>query len=372
MRVALVHDWAVSMRGGERVLEQMAVLFPDAEIFTLVCKRAALSTTLRERTIHTSALQWLPGSTRHYPYALPIMPALIEQFDLRGFDLVISSSSCVAKGVRVPRGVPHLCYCHTPMRYLYDQSGAYAQRFSGGVRAVFDVLQPRLRRWDRANANGVTRFVANSEHVRSRIRAWYRRESTVIHPPVDVDRFISTGQQGDYYVTVSALVPYKRVDLIVDAFNRLGRRLIIVGSGSECRSLERAARSNIEFTGWTSDAEIERLLCQARGFVFAGTEDFGIALVEAQAAGVPVIAYAAGGALETVQHGETGILFREQTADAIAQAVLAAEQHTWAPANLRAHVQRFRPERFRAQLLEEIEYLLAARDSRAIIGPSCV
>ena len=371
MRVALVHDWLVRMRGGERVLEQMALLFPDAEIFTLVCERAALSNPLRERTIRTSALQWLPGSTRHYPYALPIMPALIEQFDLRGFDLVISSSSCVAKGVRVPRSVPHLCYCHTPMRYLYDQSGAYTQRFSGGVRAVFDLLQPRLRRWDRTSADGVTRFVANSEHVRSRIRAWYRRESTVVHPPVDVDRFNSTEARGDYYVTVSALVPYKRVDLIVDAFNRLGRRLIIVGSGSERRSLERAARANIEFTGWTSDAEIESLLCQARGFVFAGTEDFGIALVEAQAAGVPVIAYAAGGALETVQHAETGMLYREQTADAIAQAVLAAEQRTWAPAALRAHVQRFRPERFRAQLLQEIDYLLAAYDSQAILDPSC-
>jgi glycosyltransferase involved in cell wall biosynthesis len=372
MRVALVHDWLVRMRGGERVLEQLAQMWPDAEIFTLVYDAAAVSPEIRDHRIHVSALGRLPAAGKYYRYALPFMPGLIERFDLRGFDLVISSSHCVAQGVRVPAGVPHVCYCHTPMRYLYDQSEAYASRFSFGTRGAFNLMRPRLQRWDQTSAQRVTHFIANSEHVAARIRSCYRRGATVIHPPVAVDRFSTTGEQGDYYITVNALVPYKRIDLIVDAFNRLGRRLIVVGSGSERRSLERAARSNIEFTGWTSDAEVERLLCQARGFVFAGTEDFGIALVEAQAAGVPVIAYGAGGALETVQHGETGMLFREQTADALTQAVLAAEQRDWAPATLHAHVQRFRPERFRAQLHGEIENLLAAYDSQVILNPSCV
>src|SRR5688572_12077909 len=202
MRVALVHDWLIAMRGGERVLEQLALMLPDAEIFTLLCRRDALSPILRERVIHTSPLSSLPGAARFYRHALPLFPMLIERFDLRGFDLVISSSHCVAKGVRVPAGVPHLCYCHTPMRYLYDQSEAYRERFSPLVRAGFQLLRPQLRRWDCRTANRVTKFVANSEHVRERIRTLYGRDAIVVHPPVDVDRFAARNDRDDYYVTI--------------------------------------------------------------------------------------------------------------------------------------------------------------------------
>ncbi|MEX2283314.1 MAG: glycosyltransferase [Gemmatimonadota bacterium] len=355
MRVALVHDWLIAMRGGERVLEQLALMFPDAEIFTLLCRRDALSPILRERVIHTSPLSRLPGARRFYRHALPFFPALVERFDLRGFDLVISSSHCVAKGVRVPADVPHLCYCHTPMRYLYDQSAAYSDRFSPLVRAGFGLVRPRLQRWDRRTAQRVTAFVANSEHVRARIRTLYGRDADVVHPPVDVDRFVARNEREDYYVTTAALVPYKRVDLIVQAFNTLGRRLVVIGSGPEQKALQRSAAPNITFTGWIPDDQVADLLSRARAFVFAGVEDFGIALVEAQAAGAPVIAYARGGALETVVHGESGVLFGEQTTEALAGAVIASEQHTFSPAALRRHAQSFGAEHFRAAMYDRIE-----------------
>ncbi len=366
MRVALVHDWLVRMRGGERVLEQLALMYPGAEIFTLVYDSTAVSPVFRDHRIHTSTLARLPGATRRYAYALPFMPALIEQFDLSRFDLIISSSHCVAKGVRVPAGVPHLCYCHTPMRYLYDQSEAYERRLGLVQRTAFLLVRPRLREWDQGTASRVTHFVANSEHVRARIQACYQRNAVVVHPPVDIDRFTASTNRGDAYVTVTALVPYKRVELMVHAFNTLGRQLVVVGSGPEQSALQRIAGPNIHFTGWISDAEVTLLLSQARGFVYAAVEDFGIALVEAQAAGTPVIAYAAGGALESVIDGETGVLFREQSAAALAAAVLAAEQQIFVPAALRLNAARFRPERFRALMKEQIDQLVAPGAPRPV------
>src|SRR5688572_13300906 len=317
MRVAIVHDWLTSMRGGERVLEEMLRVYPQAEVFTLVHTRGAVSPIIEDRPIHTSWIGQLPGVARHYRYWLPFFPSAIERFDLSGFDLIISSSHCVAKGVRVPGDVPHVCYCHTPMRYLYDQASAYADRFSWAVRVGFSSFRARLRAWDRASAQGVTHFIANSAHVRERIISAYTRDATVIHPPVDVKRFIPAAAREDFYVTIAALVPYKRVDLVIDAFNALGRRLIVVGSGPEEQALRGRAGPTITFTGWTTDAEVARLLGRSRGLVFAGVEDFGIAMVEAQAAGAPVIAYAAGGALESVVAapvaGATGVLFQDQS-----------------------------------------------------------
>jgi glycosyltransferase involved in cell wall biosynthesis len=336
----------------------MIELYPDAEIFTLVHVQGSVSRTIEARPIHTSWLNRIPGSAAHYRYYLPFMPRAIEQFDLRGFDLVISSSHCVAKGVRVPVDVPHLCYCHTPMRYLYDQAEAYSARWSLPTRTALSWFRPRLARWDMANTQRVTQLIANSNHVRERIRRIYRSDAAVIYPPVDVARFQPAAQREDFYVTICALVPYKRVDLLVDAFNESGRRLVVIGYGPEQKRLRSRARSNVRFTGRIGDGEVARLLSRARGFVYAGVEDFGIALVEAQAAGAPVIAYRAGGALETVRAGETGVFFDEQTPAALNAAVDAAERIDFDVVKLVANAQQFRPDRFRRELSLQLEALL--------------
>jgi glycosyltransferase involved in cell wall biosynthesis len=367
MRVAIVHDWLTGMRGGERVLEQMLHVFPQAELFTLLHRPGTVSGIIEARRIHSSWLQLVPFAAETYRYYLPLFPRAVEAFDLRGFDVVLSSSHCVAKGARVPAAVPHVCYCHTPMRYLYDQSRAYAQRFSWPVRLGFAGARDRLRRWDQATSRRVTHFIANSAHVRDRIHSLYGRNASVLYPPVAVDRFEPAAQHEDYYVSLAALVPYKRVDLVVDAFNRLQRRLIVIGSGPELPYLRKIAGPNITFTGWLPDDEVAALLSLSRGLVFAGVEDFGIALVEAQAAGVPVVALAAGGALETVTDG-TGVLFHEPTSDAIMRAVAAAELRSFSPAMLRSHAQRFHPERFRAGLRAEVEAILTGAENVGVIA----
>lgn len=355
MRVALVHDWLTGMRGGERVLEGLLSLWPDAEIFTLVHVAGSVSAAIEARPIHVSALGRLPGAGKGYRYALPIMPTLIERFDLRGFDLVVSSSHCVAKGVRPPDGVPHLSYCHTPMRYVWDQYDAYfgPGRASAPVRAAMRLLAPRLRAWDRRASERVTAFVANSRHVRGRIRRFYDRDAEIVHPPVDVNRFEPVPRHDDFYIYLGALVPYKRVDLIIEAFNRLGRRLLVVGEGGERRRLERLAGPTVQLLGRLPDERVVELLPRARGLVHAGVEDFGITLVEAQAAGTPVVAFGEGGALETVVddgaggHGAgTGVLFEPQTPEALVEAVLELERRTFDPATLRSNALRFEPDRF--------------------------
>jgi glycosyltransferase involved in cell wall biosynthesis len=372
MRVALVHDWLTSMRGGERVLAELIRLLPDAELFTLVHVPGSVTPEIERLHINSSWLNGLPGIRHWYRQALPLFPHAIERFDLRGFDLVISSSHCAAKGVRVPAGVSHVCYCHTPMRYLYDQGEAYARRSNLVQRAGLALTRTWLQRWDIGTASRVTRFIANSRHVHERITHIYGRQAGMVHPPVDVERFQPAQERDDYYLSVAALVPYKRVDLVVRAFNQLGRRLIVVGSGPERTHLERIARSNIEFTGWITDASLAALLAGARGLVFAGVEDFGIALVEAQAAGTPVIAYAAGGALETVVAGETGVLFREQTADSVQDAVRFAEQLEFAPGALYHNALRFRPERFRDAMRVELDNVLARSTLVDALNPAIV
>lgn len=355
-RVAIVHDWLVSMRGGEKVVETLCEMFPDATLFTLVYRRGMLTPAIERREIRTSYIQRLPFGPAHHQYYLPCYPSAIGGLSLEGFDLVISSSSAAAKGVRVPAGVPHICYCHTPMRYIWDQ---YEQYFGPGraalpVRMAMRAVRGYLRRWDVETSKRVTAFIANSRNVQDRISRLYGRDSTVIYPPVDVDRF--TPAQGDrgYYLILSALVPYKRVDIAVEAFNRLGKRLVVAGTGSEMERLMRMAGPNIEFRGWVADRDIPDLYAGCKALIFPGEEDFGIVPVEAMACGKPVVAFARGGALETVADRRTGIHFGEQNADSLLGGIDILESTTFNVHDLRAWSMRFSKATFVEQMTREL------------------
>jgi glycosyltransferase involved in cell wall biosynthesis len=370
MRVAIVHDWLTGMRGGERVLEALLGLFRDAEIFTLVHVPGAVSETIERHPIHTSFINALPAARSLYRSYLPLFPAAIERFDLAGFDLVVSSSHCVAKSACAPQGVSHLCYCHTPMRYLWDQYDAYFGKGTSAakLRWIAPPLARWLRRWDVETCNRVTAFTANSENVRARIARHYRRESAVVYPPVDACRFKPAAKREEFYLLVTALVPYKRVDAAVAAFNRLGRRLVIVGDGPELPRLQNRADANILFRGWLDDAEVADLMGRCRAFVLPGEEDFGIAAVEAQAAGAPVIALGRGGALETVvahdgeaEHADaTGLLYDEPSVDALVAAVERFETLKFDVGALRRNAERFTPERFRDSMRAQLARVLEA------------
>jgi glycosyltransferase involved in cell wall biosynthesis len=356
MRVALVHDWLTGMRGGERCLEVLCELYPDADLFTLLHVPGRVSPVIERRRIITAFIQDLPGAAAHYRHYLPLMPAAVARFDLRGYDLVLSSSHCVAKGARPGPGAVHLCYCFTPMRYVWDRYRDYLGPGAGlTTRALMPALAAALRAWDRAASRRVHHFAAISEYVRDRIRRCYDREAEVIHPPVDVQRFeLAEGAGGDFYLVVSALVPYKRVDVAVLAANALGRRLLVVGTGPEERRLRALAGATVEFLGWRDDAEIARLYRQCRAVLFPGCEDFGIVPLEAMASGRPVIAFGAGGALETVEPlggdaSPTGVFFEDQRPEALASAIerFEGEAHRFLPKTLRAHAERFDREHFR-------------------------
>lgn len=315
------------MRGGEKCVEAMCELFPQAEIFTLLHIKGAVSPTIQRMPIHTSFIQNLPFAEKRYRHYLPLFPTAIEQFDLRGFDLVISSNHCVAKGVRVPPTALHICYCYTPMRYIWGLYDEYFNKDRAGLltRAGMRLFVNRLRRWDVRTATNPHHFIAISEHVRERIRTIYHRSADIIYPPVNTSIFQqSTAKNGGYFLIVSAFVPYKRVDLAIEAFNRLGDRLVIVGDGPDDRRLRAMAKQNIEFVGWQPDEKLKEYYAGCVALIFPGEEDFGIVPVEAMASGKPVIAFASGGALETVidsSNLRTGILFKEQTVDTLVDAM---------------------------------------------------
>ena len=364
MKVALVHDWLVSYRGGEKVLEAMCGLFPDAEIFTLVHAPGSVPRAIEDRPIHTSFLQRLPGIHRRYRHFLPLMPAAIEGFDLRGFDLVISSSHCVAKGIRKPAGARHLSYVHAPMRYMWDIFDDYfgPGRASLPVRAAARLVRPWLQRWDRRSARGVDRFAANSHHIARKVHAFYGQSAAVVYPPVELERFcaqpLAGSGKGGYFLWLGALAPYKRVDLAVEAFRQLRLPLWIAGTGQDAGRLAQVP-PNIRMLGHVPDAQVPALYRDARALVFTGEEDFGLTPLEAQACGRPVIALARGGALETVTD-DTGLFFSEQTPASLAEAVRRFEawEERFEPAAARANARRFGLERFCKELSAQVDALL--------------
>jgi glycosyltransferase involved in cell wall biosynthesis len=349
MRAAIVHYWLLDMRGGEKVLEAILRLLPNADIFTLFYDPESVSPLIRSHRITTSFLQPL---RRHHRSILPLMPMALENFDLRGYDLIVSSESGPAKGVIVPSAARHVCYCHTPMRYLWELYPAYRNEWTRSriKRALMTPFAHYLRLWDHASSARVDEFVANSENVRRRILKTYRRESSVIYPPVAVEKFYSKPSE-DYYLIVSELVNYKRIDSAVRVFSKSGRKLKIAGDGPELRALKSVAAKNIEFCGRVPDEELRELFARCRAFLMPGEEDFGITAVEALASGKPVIALGRGGACETVPPFG-GLLYSGDTDDALGEAILqwdAMEPHV-DPAALEHWAGQFSETQFAAKM----------------------
>ncbi len=353
-KVCLAHHWLVRMRGGEKVLEQLCELFPSAPIYTLTAKPEALSEVIRRHEIRSSPLGRLPGFSSHYKSLLPLFPAAIRGLKVEvETDLLFTSDASILKGLSLSPKTAHFCYCHSPPRYLWDLHDVYMNKTAGlgsFGRAVFKTVTPYLRQFDYEAAQRVTSFIANSAFVQTRIKDFYGRDSVVIHPPVDVDAFSCKEPTEDFHLIVSELVPYKRIDIAVEAFNRLGKRLVIIGDGSEMNALRARAKSNVEFLGRQPFAVLKRHFERCRAFLYPQIEDFGITAVEAQAAGRPVIAFRKGGAVDSVVEGRTGLFFDEQTADSLAEVVAGLDEVTIDPAVCRANAERFRPEKFRAAI----------------------
>jgi glycosyltransferase involved in cell wall biosynthesis len=357
MNVALVHDWLNQKGGAEQVLESLASLYPAAPIYTSVYWPQAMPASYGEWDIRTSFMNRLPLVKRHHQPFLPLYPIAFESFDFSGYDLVLSNKSGFCHGVLTGPETLHICYCLTTTRYLWSFEH-YAQREGIGRlgRALLQPLLSYLRLWDRLAADRVDHFIAISRAVQGRIARLYRRESTIIHPPVDTEQFcISSGRIEDYYLIVSRLIPYKRVDLAVQALNQLDRPLIVVGDGRDRENLERLAGPTVTFAGHLSDEAVSDLLARCRGFIFPGLDDFGIAPVEAMASGRPVIAFAGGGALDTVVEGKTGLFFHEPTPEALAATIRQFETLDFDSSTIRRHAERFSQAVFREKLTTFVE-----------------
>ena len=368
MRVAIVHYWWLSNRGGEAVVSAFAQLYPEADLFVHVCDEMLVRETLGPRfrgRIEQTFIARLPGARKHYQKYLPLMPMASEQLDLSAYDLVISSESGPAKGVITRPDALHICYCHSPMRYVWDMYHDYRNSAGRVVRTLWPPIAHYLRLWDRASADRVDVFVANSAFVASRIRKLYRRDATVVHPPVDVLAFDPDQPRGDHYLLLGQLVRYKRAELAVQAFNELGLPLTVIGEGEQMAELQRLARPNVRMVGRQPFEVIRQQLQSCRALVFPGVEDFGIVPVEAMAAGAPVIAYARGGARETVRDGITGVWFDEQSVDALKVAVRRIESGAlrFDPQVLHRHALAFD----RARFLLEMQALIqrALREASA-------
>jgi glycosyltransferase involved in cell wall biosynthesis len=362
MKVAIVHDYLNQAGGAERVVVSLHRLFPEAPIYTSILDRDSLWPGLADADIRTSWLQRMPGLKKHFKKYLLLYPSAIESFDLSPYDLVISSSSAFAKGAIAAPGAVHICYCHTPMRFVWDYD-RYVERENFGVinRVLLPYAVRRLRRWDLATSDRPDGYIANSSTVASRIRTCYGRDSQVIHPPVDLpDEGHYTGDE-PYYLVVSRLNGYKRIDLPVKLFSERGWPLVVIGDGPQRKMLEAMAGPSVRFLGRIPDGEVQRHYALSRGFILPGEEDFGITPLEANAAGRPVIAYRAGGALDTVIHQQTGILFDQQSPTSLADAVLQAQARSWDKAALRRHAAGFGEHRFQREFRGAVAELMRRR-----------
>jgi len=352
IKIALVHDWLTSQRGGEKVLEIFAEIFPDAPIYTLLHFKGSQVEEIEKRAIRTSFIQRLPFLKKKYRSYLPLFPLATELFNLQEYDLVISSSHCVAKGI-IPRpDALHICYVHSPMRYIWNHYFSYFSHEKMGVfsRFLIPPIIHYLRLWDESSSHRVDHFVANSMAVAQRIQKYYRRKATVIHPPVDTQFFQPSENEGDYYLIVSALVPYKMIQLAIEAFNRKGWTLKIVGEGPCYKKLKKMARDNIHFLGSIDADELLLLYQGARALIMAGEEDFGIAALESQSCGVPIIAYGRGGALETVIPKKTGIFFSRLTVESIIHALDKFETFTFNKCIIRDNALKFSRDIFKESI----------------------
>lgn len=381
MKVAIVHDWLTTWAGAEKALAELLACFPQAEIFTIVNFLPVEETpSLAERNIHTSFIQRLPGARKHYRRYLPLMPIAIEQFDLKGFDLILSSSHAVAKGVISDPSSLHICYCYSPMRYAWDMQHQYLRQ-SGNTEGVISWLMRwqlhRLRQWDYMSAQRVDHFIAISHYIKRRIETFYRRKSSVIYPPVEVDKFRHDRPKEGFYLTASRMVPYKRTDLVIDAFNRTPeRQLVVIGGGPDYLALKALAGPNVILLGYQPDEVLIDHLERARAFVFMAEEDFGILPVEAQAAGTPVIGYGIGGMRETILENESGLFVTSQSAESLLEALahfeakqrpaaeLIESDQPFSPAVCRHSAMRFASANFRQAMKSIVQQHMAAKKAQ--------
>jgi glycosyltransferase involved in cell wall biosynthesis len=358
MKVALVHDYLNQMGGAERVVLALHELFPDAPLYTSIYDPKRVDPAFQKIDIRTSFMQKMPFVMKHHQPYLPFYPFAMEGLDLRGYDLVLSSSSAFGKGVIVKPGTMHICYCHTPMRWCWNYHEYVEREQLGGMaRRMLPFLITWLRVWDQASAMRVDHFIANSPVVAARIEKYYRRDSVVIPPPVEVSRFPfdPAAQPGDYFLVLSRLAPYKRIDLAIQACNQLRLPLVVIGSGRDEKALKAMAGPTVRFLGGLSDQEVVTYITHCRAFLFPGEEDFGITPLEAQAAGRPVIAYGAGGALASVVEGVTGTFFYESTAESLASVLASFDERQYHPQTVRNHALDFDKPRFQRRILQFIE-----------------
>jgi glycosyltransferase involved in cell wall biosynthesis len=363
MQLAIVHDYLNQFGGAERVVCELSALYREAPIYTSIYNPDLTWPELKDASIRTSWLQRLPFSHRYFKLLLPFYPSVFGGLKLSGYDVILSSSSSFAKGVQTDEGTIHICYCHSPTRFLwfyddYVRKERYAETLKRLPFPVVGLMVYMLRNWDLVACHRPDYYIANSVAVQGRIRKIYHRDSCVIHPPVDVERFrVSTFDEG-YYLVVSRLIAYKRIDLVIQTFNELGLPLVVVGDGPQRRVLEKMAQSNIYFKGHLPDQEVNRYFEGCRAFIFPGEEDFGITPLEANACGKPVIAYASGGALDSVQEGLNGVFFHTQTVSALKEAILSSTKMEWDPKEIRVHAEGFSPEVFKQKIAQFVQQVV--------------
>lgn len=358
MKIALAHDHLFQLGGAELVLHELANIYSSAEIYTLICNNKNL-TKFSDRTIRTSLLQKLPGGVSHFKWYLNLMPAAWEQFDFSEYDIVISSSSAFVKGIVTPSSTLHICYCHTPTRYIWSDRAEYigSLKLPGPLKLYLQSTLEKLQKWDKMAASRVDHFVANSNFIADRIKKYYNKESTVIYPPVDLKNFHTSREIGNYFLIVSRLRPYKKVGLAIEAFNQLKIPLVVIGGGEEMKSLKASAKKNITFLGEVPDQVRNKYLARCKAFIHPQIEDFGLSAVEAMASGRPVIAFRGGGALETINEGLTGEFFDEQTWESLAYAVLHFNPSNFDPDIIKAHAEQFNVDSFRERFEELVNRL---------------